>query len=364
MKTFPYFSTVSDPRVTGRCLHLLSDILLIGLCTYLTGGTDYEDMHLFALERGPLLGDMLSLPHGAPSEDTFRRVFERVNPSELEFCLSVYGKSLLKDLSEKQIVIDGKKQCGASPTSRGNKGLYILNAWVSENRFCIAQERVEDKSNEISAIPQILSGIDIEDAIVSIDAMGTQREIAELIIGKKGHYLLSLKENQRSLYEDVECAFKVNKGIDTYEELDAGHGRIETRRCSILPAKEYLLDETLSEWKGLSTLIRIESKRETKGKTTCDVRYYVSDESEPRASYYAALIRGHWSIENQLHWHLDVTFKEDACRARKGFASQNLSVLRKVALHIVSEQKDKLSMKRRLYKAALDINYLRKLLQL
>ncbi len=363
MNPFPYFSEVSDPRVTGRCLHLLSDILMIGLCTYLTGGTDYEDMRLFGLERGPELGDMLSLPNGVPSEDTFERVFQRINPSELEYCLRSYGQSILNDLSGKQIVIDGKKQRGTSPTSRGNKGLYILNAWVSENRFCLAQEKVEDKSNEITAIPEILSDIDITGAVVSIDAAGTQRHIAGQIIQGGGHYLLAVKENQHSLYEDIECAFKVNGGTDTFEEVDAGHGRIETRKCSILPAGDYLMDETLASWKNLSTIVRIEAIRRVNDKVSHEIRYYISDESEPRAGYYSSLVRGHWSIENQLHWHLDVTFKEDACRARKGFASQNLSVLRKVALHVVSEQKDKLSMKRRLYKAALDINYLKKLLE-
>ena len=345
-------------------MHLLSDILImIGLCTYLTGGTDYVDMHLFAKERGSELGDMLLLPNGAPSDDTFRRVFERIKPEELEHCLTSYGKSILDDLSEKQLVIDGKKQCGTSPTSRGNKGLYILNAWVSENCFCIAQKKVEDKSNEITAIPEILSDIDIENAVVSIDAMGTQRDIAGLIVQNKGHYLLAVKENQRSLYEDIECAFKMNPGMDVSEEVDAGHGRIETRKCSILPASDYLMDETLEAWNGLSTIIRIEAVRELKDKTTRETRYYISDETETKAAYYAALVRGHWSIENQLHWHMDITFREDACRARKGFASQNLSVLRKVALHIISGQKDRLSKKKRLYKAALDIKYLRKLLE-
>lgn len=358
-----YFSEVTDPRVTGRCLHLLSDILMIGLCTYLTGGSDYEDMRMFALERGSELGDMLSLPNGVPSTDTFERVFSRIHPSDLEYCLRSYGKSILEDLSEKQIVIDGKKQCGASPRSRGNKGLYILNAWVSENRFCVAQEKVEDKSNEMTAIPEILSGIDITDAVVSMDAMGTQREIAELIVRSSGHYFLAVKENQRSLHEDIMCAFRVKACTDFYEEIDAGHGRVETRRCSILPARDYLMEDTLDSWKNLSTIVKIESIRETQDAATHETRYYISDEKEPKASYYAALARGYWSIENQLHWHLDVTFKEDKCRVRKGFASQNLSVLRKIALHIISEQKDKLSMKRRLYKAALDINYLKKLLE-
>ena len=164
--------------------------------------------------------------------------------------------------------------------------------------------------------------------------MGTQREIAGLIVQNKGHYLLAVKENQRSLYEDIECAFKMNSGTDVSEELDAGHGRIETRKCSILPAGDYLMDETLEAWKGLSIIIKIEAVRELKDKTTRETRYYISDETEAKAAYYAALVRGHWSIENQLHCHMDITFGEDACRARKGFASQNLSVLRKVALHI------------------------------
>lgn len=366
MRTFilPYFSEVSDPRVTGRCLHLLSDILLLGLCTYLTGGSDYQDMRLFGLERGHELGDMLSLPNGIPSEDTFKRVFKSICPSELENCLRSYGKSILSDLSEKQIVIDGKKQRGVSPTTRGNKGLYLLNVWVSENRFCLAQEKVEDKSNEITAIPEVLADIDIEDTTVSIDAMGTQREIVELIVDKKGHYLLALKANHKSLFEDVECAFKVNSGTDTHETIESDHGRIETRKCSILPATEYLMEENIRPWKNLRTIIRLETTRDIKGKVTRETRYYISDEKEGSAAYFNSLIRGHWSIENQLHWHLDITFKEDACRARKGYASQNLSVLRKMALHIISEQKDKLSIKKRLYKAALDVDYLKKLLKI
>lgn len=358
-----YFSTITDPRVEGRCLHLLSDILLLGLCTYITGATDYQEMRMFGLDRSSSLGDLLSLPNGIPSEDTFERVFKSIDPIELQSCLHTYGLSILSELAEKQIVIDGKKQRGVSPTTKGNKGLYLLNVWVSENRICIAQEKVEDKSNEITAIPNALSSIDITDAVVSIDAMGTQREIAELIVDKGGHYFLALKANHKSLYEDVECAFKMHQGYDSDQTLDADHGRIETRHCSILPAQEFLMNETCQPWKELHTIIRIESTREVKGKTTQETRYYISDEKELSAKYFNALARGHWGIENQLHWHLDVTFKEDQCRARIGYASQNLSVLRKLALQIVTKQKDKLSVKRRIYKAAIDPDYLKKLLE-
>lgn len=359
-----YFSSVTDPRVVGRCSHLLSDILLIGLCTYLTGGSDYEDMRLFAKERGSELGSLLSLPNGVPSVDTFERVYKAINPDELVSCLQMYGKDILNDLSEKQIVIDGKKLRGVSPTTRGNTGLFLLNAWVSENRFCLFQEKVEDKSNEKTAIPHALDRIDIKDTVVSIDAMGTEKSIAEQIIEKEGNYLLSLKGNQKSLLEDVECAFKVHKGHDVFESIEKDHGRIETRICSILPAVEYLMEENFSEWKELKTIIRVDTTREVKGKISSDTRYYISNESISTATYYNSLIRGHWSIENQLHWHLDVTFKEDQCRARIGYAAQNLSVLRKLALHLVSQQKDKLSMKKKLYKAALDIEYLKLLLKI
>lgn len=239
-----------------------------------------------------------------------------------------------------------------------------MNVWISENRFCIVQEKVEDKSNEITATPLVLNDIDIEDTVVSIDVMGTQREITEFIVEKKGHYLLALKTNQKSLFEDVECAFKMNGGHDMYQTIDADHGRIETRKCSILLAAEYLMEENLQAWKNLGTIIRLEARREIQGKITQETRYYISDEKENSAIYFCLLVREHWIIENQLHWHLDITFKEDACRARVGYASQNLSVLRKMALHIISEQKDRLSIKKRPYKAALDKNYLKNLLKI
>jgi predicted transposase YbfD/YdcC len=357
-----YFSEAEDPRVPGRCLHLLSDILMISLLTYLTGGTDYQDMHLFTKERGKEFMGLLQLPNGAPSPDTFERVFKKLNSESLQSCLDLYGQAILGSLSEKQIVLDGKKLKGVSPGSRGNSGLYILNAWVSENRFCVGQGKVEEKSNEITAIPKVLASLDIEEAVVSIDAIGTQTKIAEQIIEQGGHYFLSVKGNQQGLLDDLEQAFKIDKGTLFEEEPEKNHGRIQTRRCSILPVGDFLLEETRSAWKNVSTLIRIESGREIKGVLHQETRYYISDETVSNPSYYLSLSRGHWGIENQLHWHLDVTFKEDACRAREGNAPMNLSTLRKFALQLLSNQKDKLSLKKRQYKAALDIGYLKKII--
>ncbi len=360
-----YFQEVPDPRVVQMCDHLLSDILLIALCTYMTGGSDYQDMYLFGKNRGQQLkGDLLQLPNGAPSVDTYERVFKRLDPDALKKCLEAYGKDILSCLAEKQIVLDGKVLKGASPTSKGNAGLYILNVWVNENSICVGQQKVEDKSNEITAIPRVLDSLDIEDAVVTIDAMGTQTKIAAQIRDKKGHYMLSVKGNQKELLEDIQCAFKTHQGHYHARETDSDHGRIETRSCSILPAKDFLMDENLTPWKDITTLIKIEATREIRGILTKDTRYYISDESVKNAAYYNSLARGHWAIENKLHWHLDVTFKEDQCRARTGNAPENLSTVRKFALQMITNVNDKLSLKKRQYKAALDVAYMKKILKI
>lgn len=362
-KLLHYFEQIEDPRVIGRCSHLLSDILVVAICTYLTGGTDYQDMYLFCKERGHELKDrLLKLPNGVPSADTFERVLKRLKPEALSRCLDVYGKEFLSDLTEKQIILDGKKLKGVEPGSKGVTGAYILNAWVAENRICVGQRKISDKSNEITAIPEVLNSLDIEDAVVSIDAIGTQTAIAKQIRQQKGHYLLSVKSNQKGLLSEIESAFKHHQPIDTSEDTEKDHGRIETRRCSILPAKDLLMNEVLHAWEDLSMIVRVESVREIKGIRTEKTRYYISDENVMKSAYYKDLVRGHWSIENHLHWHLDVTFDEDLCRTRTGYAPENLSLIRKLALQIISNAKDKLSMKKRQYKAAINTDYMKTLL--
>ena len=286
-----------------------------------------------------------------------------MNPALLGKCLHDYGKDLVGFLSEKQICFDGKKLKGVNPTSRGNKGLHIVNAWVAENRICIGQKKVEEKSNEITAIPSLIEELDIADAVVSIDAIGCQREIAEQIVDKGGHYLLSLKENQRELYDDVVCGFKACRADSVSEQWEYDHGRFEVRKCGIIQSKNALLSEIHEQWSGLKTLVKVEASRTVKDREMKETRYYISDEEGLSAAYFNALVRGHWGIENHLHWHLDVTFKEDACRARTGHAPENLSTLRKLALQIIKDQKDKLSLRKRRLKAAYDINYLRKIIR-
>jgi predicted transposase YbfD/YdcC len=358
-----YFLGITDPREEHKCKHKLSDILLIGLFTYLSNGEDYEDMVLFTSSKGHLLKDYLELPNGIPSHDTFNRVFQILDCNLLKKCLTDYGKSLIDILAEKQICLDGKKLRGVNPTSRGNKGLFIVNAWLSENRLCIGQSRVDDKSNEIEAIPKLLKEIDITDAVVSIDAIGCQKEIARQIKQQKGHYLLAVKKNQNELYEDVLCSFKANKSISIVEEWEYSSNRFESRKCSILSAKSSLMEDVFSEWEGLQTLVKIETSRIIREQKTIQTRYYISDEIVLDAKYFNHITRGHWSIENHLHWHLDVTFNEDSCRARKGNAPENLATLRKLALQIITEHKDNLSLKKRRVKAAFDIEYLQQLIR-
>lgn len=215
--------------------------------------------------------------------------------------------------------------------------------------------------NEIDAIPGLIRELDITEAVVTVDAMGCQKVIAQQIVEQKGHYLLAVKENQRELFEEVCCAFKANRPVAVSEEWEYDHGRFETRRCSILSAASAMDEQTAVEWPGLQTLVRLESTRLLGEKQTTETRYYISDESECNALYFNRLIRGHWGIENHLHWHLDVTFGEDASRARKGNAPENLATLRKLALQLISQHDDKLSLKKRRVRAAYDVEYMKAL---
>ena len=357
------FESVPDHRVVGRCTYPLSELLTIALLTYLCGGEDYVDMSEFAHVRARDFGLLADCPGRSPSPDTFERLMSAVSPEELERCLVENGRRFLGCLAEKQIAIDGKKLCGTSPKNRGTKGDYVLSAFVSENSIVIGQERLTDKENEIPAIPRLLDRLDITGAVVSIDAIGTQVGIAAKILEGHGDYFLAVKDNQPALFEAVKDAFRYNRPVSEASQMEADHGRIETRDCRILGA-DSIDDEAVSgRWPGLETLAEITSTVEfADGQKTVSKRYYISSEDFPKAAYFNMLARGHWSVENGLHWHLDVTFKEDACRSRKGFAAQNLSCIRKLALQIVKGYRDKRSIRKRLFRAAISQDYLREII--
>jgi len=356
------FASVPDPRVQGRCIHKLSDILFIALCTVIANGEDCMDMVSFATEREGWLRRVIELPNGIPSDDTFRRVLQLVDSQELGKILDNDGKQFLDNYKDKLINIDGKKIKGENPKSKGNMGLFILSAWVSDNGICIGQQKVADKSNEITAIPDLLDKLEITDATVSIDAIGCQSDIADKIVSKGADYLLAVKLNQKSLAEQIQEAFVYTKQVNHDEQWEYGHGRYETRSCTTLPIKEILSPDLLDKWKSAKTAIKVTASRTIEDTTTTRSRYYISSDENKTAMKYNAMVRQHWSIENQLHWHLDVTFREDSCRIRKHNAPVNMNILRKIALQIVKRYNDKSSMKKRRFRASLNANYLTQLL--
>lgn len=355
------FMTIPDHRVTGRCTYQLSDLLTIALLTYICGGEDYVDMSEFAHVRARDF-DLLSYTDKSPSPDTFERLMSAVAPDEIERCLVNYGRMFLDTLAEKQVVIDGKKLRGSAPRLKGTKGDYLMNAYVSENHIMIGQLCLKDKENEITAIPQLLDKLDIEGSVVSMDAIGTQVNIAQGILDKGAHYFLAVKDNQGSLNEQIIEAFRYNKPFDKATQMEADHGRIETRDCRILDVAAIEDKEVSMRWPALKTLVEITSTVDYGDHTATTVRRYISDEDFPKAAYFNMLAPGHWSIENQLHWNLDVTFKEDASRARKGYAAQNLSAIRKLALQVIKGHNDKRSLKKRRFRASLSQEYLMEIL--
>lgn len=356
------FDSVNDPRVTGRCSHLLSDILFIATCTLICNGEDCQDMEEFGLSNKSWLMQYLSLPNGIPTHDTFNRVLQKIDPQELESILYNEGVDILRRITEKHIAIDGKKIRGASPKSKGNTGLYILNAWVSTYNLCIGQRRIENKKNEISAIPELLRSIDIENSVVSIDAIGCQKEIARQIKSQNGDYILSVKENQKNLFEEINEIFSYAKIEEKATEYEKDHGRIEARTCHLLAAQEHLSPNQKEKWSSIKKLVKITSMRIIDDAQTISDRYYITSSNTKSAKEINKLIRNHWSIENNLHWHLDVTFNEDDCRLRTGYAPENMNLLRKLALTKIRKQEDKKSLKKRRYKASMDKDYLLKLI--
>ena len=344
------FMTVPDHRVTGRCTYLLTDLLTIALLTYVCSGEDYVDMSEFAHVRARYF-DLLSYTDKSPSPDTLERLMSAVNPDEGDRCLIAYGHQFLDTLAEKQIVIDGKKL-------RGTKGDYLINAYVSENHIMIGQLRLKDKENEIPAIHKLIDKLDIDGAVVSIDAIGSHVNIAQDILDKNAQYFLAVKGNQGSLNAQIIDAFRYNKPLDTATQMEADHGRIETRDCRILDVAAIENKEVLGHWPGLKTLVEITSTVDYGDHTAKTIRCYISDEDFPKAAYFNMLARGYWSIENQLHWNLNVTLKKDASRARKGYAAQNLSTLRKLGLQVVKGYNDKRSLKKRRFRASLSNDYL------
>lgn len=341
---------ISEPRRTryGNIRHKLEDIIIIGLCTVICGGEDFADMEAFGKSRQEYLMKFLELPNGIPDSDTFRRVFEKLNPSELSSCLINW---ISAERTERGVVaIDGKTICGSGNDK--HRAYHVVSAFVAESQLTLGELTIEEKTNEITAVPELLDLIDVEGDIVTADAMSCQKKIVEKIIEKKADYVIGLKQNQPALYKDAEDYFnEFFADIPSKTTLDKGHGRIEKREYQLLTDLSWL--EQKDEWKDLNALGCARSTVIENGETHEFTRYFITSLTDLDA--FADSVRKHWSIENQLHWCLDVIFREDASRAKKDNSPLNLNILRKTALNLVSQaQYKRISKKRLMFRAALE----------
>ena len=356
-----YFAELRDPRVERNREHLLEEILLIAVAAILSGAESWNDIADYGRDKLEWLKTFLQLPGGIPSHDTFNRVFSALDPEEMERGFAAWVSSITKLTAGEVVAIDGKTLCGTRET--GKKQLvHLVSAWASANNLVLGQRKVDEKSNEITAIPKLLEALELAGTVVTIDAMGCQREIASRIIEKKADYVLAVKDNQGLLAEQVRDSFLLLPCEAVAEEIDCGHGRVEQRRCSVIA--DLSLIEKVSEWASIQGLVRIESERYHKvsGKIEREIRYYITS-LRPDAARLNAVIRQHWGIENKLHWVLDVGFSEDLDRKRAGHSAQNFSLLNRIALNLLKqEQSLNRGIKGKRLKAAWDHPYLLKLL--
>ena len=366
------FEDLPDPRMDRSKKHKLVDILAIGLCSQLTGGNGFSDMETFGRVREDWLRTFLELPEGIPSHDTFNRCFAAIDPYAFLDCFVEWVQGICPALKGETVAIDGKALRRA--LNEGESIPYIVSAWASDSGIALGQVKVKDKSNEITAIPELLKALQLKGCIVTIDAMGCQKKIAANIIDKHADYVLALKGNHETVHDEVkeffadavapcatQCADTVLEDtMDFHQTIEKNHGRVETRRCWQSTDLDWFEDRTL--WKGLKSIGMVESIRNVKGKSSIERRFFLS--SLPLdAKKLAKSVRGHWGVENALHWCLDVTFKEDDSRARTMNAAQNVATLRRIALNLVKKTPRKnTSQRQKLLVAALDPDFLKKLL--
>lgn len=368
------FSSVPDPRMERTRRHDLVDILVIALLSVLCGAESFVDMEDFGLAKEEWLKEHLGLLHGIPSHDTFARVLSRVGPGALSRCLSTLlatmkeNATALSPSTTEVIAIDGKTLRRSYDTAKGQSALHLVSAWANAARLVLGQVAVDTKSNEITAIPALLDLLDVKGCVVTLDALGCQKAIAEKIVEKGGDYALALKANQGLFFEDVRMYLEDahQEGFRDvphtfHETTDYGHGRTETRRCWVVTQMDWL-KERHPEWAKLSSMVLVESVRTEGHKTSTERRLYISSLGNG-AKEMLSVVRAHWGIENSLHWVLDVVFGEDLCRVRKDHAAENLAILRHLALNLVrSDTTSKSSLRLRRKRAGWDNNYLQFLL--
>jgi predicted transposase YbfD/YdcC len=366
-----HFSKVTDPRKDRTKEHKLIDIIAIAICAIICGAEGWTDIENFGNSKVHWLATFLELPNGIPSHDTFGRVFSLINAQQFQLAFWEWVWAV-NDIIPGQIInLDGKCLRGSDDQKLGKRAIYMVSAWAADNELVLGQRKVDEKSNEITAIPELLKLLDTSGCIVTIDAMGTQTHIAKTIIEGHADYVLSVKENQGHLYEDISVLFAVDQAqnfkyassFDYQKTVNKGHGRIEVCECWCTADSEYLnLIRGVQNWVGLRSIAMVICTRIIDGKETRFVRFYISSLAS-NAERILHVVRKHWSIENKLHWVLDVALNEDRCRVRKDHAPENLAVLRHIALNLLKQEKTaKAGIHAKQLQAAWNQDYLLKIL--
>jgi len=361
-----HFANLPDPRIARHRWHKLSDILVIAVCAVLCGAESFPAIEDFGHEREDWLKQFLELPEGIPSHDTFNRVFRLLDPVQFQACFLSWMQAVAAATAGEVVAIDGKALRRSFDKGTAKRAIHMVSAWATANGVVLGQRKVDAKSNEITAIPELLDLLALTGCIVTIDAMGCQRAIAQKIVVQGADYVLALKGNQPTLEQAVQRFFvtgpaaEVHRTTSAYaEQTGQGHGRVETR-CAWI-SDELEAELTAAAWPGLRSIGMVEATRTLAGETTVEQRFYLTS-LPPDASRFARAVRNHWGIENQLHWTLDVTFGEDQSRLRTGHGPENVAVLRHIALNLLHQEPSTKSMPRKRLACALNPNYLLKVL--
>jgi len=361
-----YFSEIADTRKKNR-RHKLIDILTIAICGVICNADNFRQIVEFGKAKFEWLNTFLDLPHGIPSEDTFERVFARIDPDEFKNSFVKWVQAISQLTLGEVVAIDGKVLRRSHDKSNLKSAIHIVSAWASGNGLVLGQRKIDDKSNEITAIPKLLKMLEIEGCIVTIDAMGCQKKISNSIVDKKADYIFSLKGNQSNLHDNIELYFQdqikenfENCSYDYCETLDNEHGKLEIRRYWTTADIDWLQGK--EDWKKLETICMVQRERHFTDRIESETSYYISS-VENNAKKIGSAIRTHWGIENSLHWVLDVSFREDECRIRKDNAPENFAVLRHIALNMIKKETSlKTSIRCKRLRAGWDNDYLLKVL--
>lgn len=363
-----YFSELEDPRRHNK-RHKLLDIVVIAICGVICGAEGWEDIELFGKTKEAWLREFLELPHGVPSDDTYRRVFAALDVEQFQNCFMDWIEAV-EELTEGQVVaLDGKTLRRSHDRARGKKALQMVSAWASANGLVLGQRKVDGKSNEITAVPELLDMLEISGCIVTLDAIHCQTDTAQTIVENGADYVLAVKENQPRLLEALQRLFDDPQEMrwvecDRHKTVNKGHGRLETRECWSTSDPDYLkYIASLAEWQGLQSIAMIRAERQNGKERTVSHRYFISSLTSD-AEKLLQSVRTHWGIENEVHWVLDMAFREDDSRIRKGNGSENFAVLRHVALNLLKRETStkRTSLKSKRKKAAWDEAYLLKVL--